>query len=190
MKPKDENKINDIYTATLTLVKQNGLAGITMQSVAKEAGIATGTLYIYFKNKEALIISLFNECVKNNAGNYFKKYDPEQSFETGFHIIWNNILQIRLSRFNESIFIEQSFHSPYIDETTKINVRKLVDPLVQLLERGKKEKLVKDIDSFWLISFMMGTINEAAKRIIYHNKKMTPDMLDINFRLCWDGMKA
>ena len=40
MKIKDDNKINDIYTATLKLVKANGLAGITMQGVAKEAGMS------------------------------------------------------------------------------------------------------------------------------------------------------
>ena len=58
MKIKDDNKINDIYAATLKLVKANGLAGITMQAVAKEAGVATGTLYIYFQNKDELIIRL------------------------------------------------------------------------------------------------------------------------------------
>ena len=35
-----------------------------MQAVAKEAGVATGTLYIYFQNKDELIIRLFDVCVK------------------------------------------------------------------------------------------------------------------------------
>lgn len=190
MKPRDENKINEIYKATLSLVKASGLAGITMQSVAKAAGIATGTLYIYFKNKEALINSLFDVCIQNSASSFFMNYDPAQPFKIGFHTIWSNIVQHRLSQFNDSIFIEQCFHSPYIDEASKTRMRKMFEPLLQLIERGKKEHLIKDMDTFWLLAFMIGTINEIAKRVIYYNKKLTDDVLDANFQLCWDGIKA
>ena len=61
MKPRDENKILDIYRATLELVKETGLAGITMGQIAKEAGLATGTVYIYFNNKEDLIVQGIKE---------------------------------------------------------------------------------------------------------------------------------
>lgn len=190
MKPRDENKINEIYKATLTLVKESGLAGFTMQSVAKEAGLATGTLYIYFKNKEALINSLFVECIKSSASTFFMNYDPAQPFKIGFHTIWSNIVHRRISHFNESIFIEQCFHSPFIEEEDKMTLRKMFEPLLHLIERGKKEHLIKDMDTFWLLSFMIGTINEIAKRVIYYNKKVTPEVLESNFQLCWDGIKA
>lgn len=190
MKVRDENKINNIYTATLKLVKVNGLAGTTMQAVAKEAGIATGTLYIYFANKDELIIRLFNECVKNYASNVFSNYNSNDPFKVGFRKIWQNLLQQRVSKFHESIFIEQCFHSPFIDEDTKTTLKKMFEPLIELLQRGKNEHLVKNIDTFWLMSFVSGTVNEMAKRIIYFNKKQTKDTLDINFQLCWDGIKA
>ena len=190
MKPRDENKINEIYKATLNLVKANGLAGITMQMVAKEAGIATGTLYIYFKNKEALINTLFDVCIRSSASTFFSNYDPEQPFKIGFHTIWLNIVQRRVAHFNESIFIEQCFHSPFIDEESKIRLRKMFEPLLHLIERGKKEHLIKNIDTIWLLGFMIGTINEIAKRTMYYSIKLTNDILEANFRLCWDGIKA
>jgi len=190
VKPRDDNKISQIHKATLKLVQENGLAGITMQAVAKEAKLATGTVYIYFKNKESLIIDLFDACIKNSAGVFFKGYSKEIPFKVGFRIIWENILQHRLSRFDESIFIEQCFHSPFIDEDTKVSLKKMFIPLLELLDRGKKEHLIKDIDTFWLTSFMIGTLNEIAKRVNYFNKKLSPDILDANFRMCWDGMKA
>lgn len=190
MKPRDENKISEIYKATLLLVKANGLAGITMQMVAKEAGIATGTLYIYFKSKEDLINNLFQVCVQNSASSFFKNYDPAQPFKIGFQTLWTNIVAHRVERFNEGIFIEQCFHSPYVDEDTKITLRKMFAPLTQLIDRGKSEHLVKDIDTFWLIAFMIGTVNEIAKRVIYFNRELTPDILETNFQLCWDGIKA
>ncbi|MBS1745147.1 MAG: TetR/AcrR family transcriptional regulator [Bacteroidetes bacterium] len=190
MKLRDENKINRIYKATLTLVKQNGLAGTTMQAVAKEAKIATGTLYIYFENKESLVISLFNECIKESAAVVFKDYEMSAPFKVGFRTIWLNVLKHKVSHFDQTIFLEQCFHSPFIDDNTRAEAKKLLLPLRELLERGKMEELIKDIDTFWLVSFMIGYANEIAKRITYHKKKLTMETLDINFQICWDGIKA
>ena len=190
MKLRDENKIARIHKATLKLVKATGLAGITMQLVAKEAKLATGTLYIYFENKEALIVSLFQECIKNSQGYFFSNYNAKAPFKVGFHTIWSNILQHRLSRFDESLFMEQCFHSPYIDEEIKTEAKKLFEPLKDLLVRGKKEHLIKNIDNFWLTTFMIGIINEISKRVNYYNKKLSPEVIDQNFQLCWDGIKA
>ena len=190
MKLKDDNKIDDIFKATLKLVKLNGLSGITMQSVAKEAKIATGTLYIYFKSKESLITRLFNNCVTNSANIFFQNYNVSAPFKVGFYTIWSNIVQHRVSRFDESIFMEQCFHSPFIDEETKTTLKKMFEPLRDLLNRGKEQHIIKDIDSFWLIAFMIGTINEVAKRVTYFNKKLTKEIIDLNFQMCWDGIKA
>ena len=55
MKPKDEDKQQAIADATFALVAQVGLSGLTMAAIAREAGIATGTLYVYYKSKEELL---------------------------------------------------------------------------------------------------------------------------------------
>ncbi|RFM27009.1 TetR/AcrR family transcriptional regulator [Deminuibacter soli] len=190
MKPRDENKIAQVYKATLKLVKARGLAGITMQSVAKEAEMATGTLYIYFKNKDAIIFNLFHVCVQNSAQVFFRNYNPSAPYKEALHLIWYNIMRHRMEHFDESVFLEQCFHSPFIDEPTKVRVKKMFDPLRELIERGKQEQELKDMDSFWLLSFMMGSINEVVKRAVYFNKKISDEMLEMNFMMCWDGMKA
>ena len=83
------------------------------------------------------------------------------------------------------IVISQNIHAQ-----TKIEAKKLFEPLKDLLLRGKKEHLIKDIDNFWLIAFMIGFINEIAKRVNYFNKKLTTEIIDASFQLCWDGLKA
>lgn len=54
MKRKKEEKRNLILDATLKIIGAKGLHGLTMEQVAEEADLATGTLYLYFKNKESL----------------------------------------------------------------------------------------------------------------------------------------
>jgi len=47
-----------IHEAVVRLVTRNGYQGFTMDQVAEEAGVAKGTLYLYFKSKEALLESV------------------------------------------------------------------------------------------------------------------------------------
>lgn len=190
MKPKDEKKIEEIFQATLKLVKLNGLAGITMQSIAKQANIATGTLYIYFENKDKLITELFHECVKKSTSTYFTNYDPEAPFKVGFRTIWENMFQYRINNFEESIFIEQCFHSPFIHQETKLAAKEMFQPLVKLIERGKKELLIKSLETFCILGFLAGGMNEIIKRAHYFDKKITKPMLEDTFLLSWDAMKA
>lgn len=55
---KGDDKLRAIAKATFTLVEQNGLSGLTMAAIAREAGLGTGTLYVYFKSKEELLVAL------------------------------------------------------------------------------------------------------------------------------------
>ena len=138
MKPRDEQKTNAIFKATLKLVEEKGLAGITINEIATRAGLATGTVYIYFESKDKLVNELYVACRKASAAVYFKNYNPAQPFQTGFKTIWRNLVNYRIKNFKEAIFLEQCYHSPFITETAREMTKKLFQPLYSLMETGKK----------------------------------------------------
>lgn len=189
MKPKDEKKTEHIFNATLQLVKEKGVAGITMGEIASAAKIATGTLYIYFKSKDELINALFTDCRKASAEVYFTDYDASLPFKTGFKVIWLNLMKFRTEHFEKAVFMDQYYHSPFITETTKHIAKEMMHPLYKLVERGKAEKIIKDADSFILLTFMVGGINEFVKHSKYRGKKITKACIEQMFNLCWDGLK-
>lgn len=190
MKPRDQHKTAQIFAATLLLVRENGLSGITMSEIAKAAKIATGTLYIYFENKETLINELFTECRKSSVAIYFEGYHAEMPFKEGFRIVWNNLLQFRIDHFEKAVFMDQCYHSPFITETTKELTKKMIHPLFKLVETGKAIKALKELDNLMLLTYMVGGINEYVKRSKYSAKKITKQDAMHLFNLCWDGIKA
>lgn len=189
MKPRDDKKIQQVYKSTLKLVIKNGLAGVTMAEIAKEASLATGTLYIYFKSKSELINSLFMACRNASAAVYFKNYDASMPFKKGLKTIWLNLLNYRIKKFEEAVFIDQCYHSPFITETTKEITKKLFMPLFSLIESGKKQRLIKNEDTILLLTFMAGSINETVKHAHYSNKKLNAATTEQMFKMCWDGLK-
>lgn len=190
MKLKDDKKYARIFRAVLKLVAKKGLAGMTMGDVSKEAGIATGTLYVYFDNKDALINALFAACRENSVAVSFRDYDSQMPFKPGFRHIWMNILRYRLQHFEEFIFLEQCYHSPYITAATREKARQLTEPFYALLARGQAEQLIKNAEKDLLITFIIGPMNELVKQVHYSGTTLTKVRMSTTFDLCWDAIKA
>jgi AcrR family transcriptional regulator len=51
----EEYRCSSICEAAMSVIARKGVADATMQEIADEAGIAKGTLYIYFRDKDELL---------------------------------------------------------------------------------------------------------------------------------------
>lgn len=189
MRCKDESKVHAIYKATLALVKEYGLAGITMGDISKEASIATGTLYIYFKNKDELIKALFTECREKSARHYFEGVEPSLSFEERMKKMFCNIIYFKTNHFDISAFLEQTSHSPYIHITDLKRKQKAMQPLFDLINEGMENKKIKTIDIELVVSYLSGIVNELVKRAYFANKKVTDTVIDEVYEMFWSGIK-
>ncbi len=63
-KRKDNEKYHRIIEAATKVFAKNGFYQSKIAQIAKEAGVADGTIYIYFENKDDILISLFEEQMK------------------------------------------------------------------------------------------------------------------------------
>jgi len=63
MKIKDEQKYDRLIQAAIQLLATEGLAPFSTTKVAKQAGIPQSNLYIYFKNKQALLNATYAAAV-------------------------------------------------------------------------------------------------------------------------------
>lgn len=58
---RDKPKYKQIIDAAVIAIAQNGYHQAQVSKIAKQAGVADGTIYLYFKNKEDILISVFEE---------------------------------------------------------------------------------------------------------------------------------
>jgi TetR/AcrR family transcriptional regulator, fatty acid metabolism regulator protein len=58
---KNRPKYHQIIDAAVVVIAENGYHQAQVSKIAKQAGVADGTIYLYFKNKEDILISLFQE---------------------------------------------------------------------------------------------------------------------------------
>ncbi|RHW33423.1 TetR/AcrR family transcriptional regulator [Lysinibacillus yapensis] len=58
---RDKPKYKQIVDAAVIVIAENGYHQAQVSKIAKQAGVADGTIYLYFKNKEDILISVFQE---------------------------------------------------------------------------------------------------------------------------------
>ncbi|MHB9072478.1 MAG: TetR/AcrR family transcriptional regulator [Desulfobaccales bacterium] len=58
-------RTREILAAARTLLDQRGLEAMTMDEIAAVAGVAKGTLYLYFQSKDDLILAMMSQVGEN-----------------------------------------------------------------------------------------------------------------------------
>ncbi|MBW8812142.1 MAG: TetR/AcrR family transcriptional regulator [Caulobacterales bacterium] len=188
MRRKDDTKARDILRATLEEVRLVGLAGLSMEAVARRAGVATGTVYVYFKSKDALLDQLYLETKQKFTALVFQ--DDGGPLRGAFTRIVTAYLDYVAENSSEIVFMGQMANSPYVTEATRAAVALGVRPVMALLERGKAEQLLKAIDTGWMAAFLYETVKAMAPL----GARLPPGERG-HFRetvagLCWDALKA
>jgi AcrR family transcriptional regulator len=59
----DDTKKEQIRRAALAVFAQRGFHGTTVDDIAQEAGIAKGTIYLYYASKEEILIAIFRRYI-------------------------------------------------------------------------------------------------------------------------------
>jgi AcrR family transcriptional regulator len=68
---------NNIVEAAWALVREEGLAGLSIRDLARAAGITTPTVYAYFDSKTAIYDAMFGEAAKQFLDEMSKPYDSD-----------------------------------------------------------------------------------------------------------------
>jgi len=95
---KNKDKRERILKAATKIFAKNGFYHSKISQIAKLAKVADGTIYLYFKNKDDILISLFEE--EMNA--IIKNVKKEMAKETGFENKIKKFINIHLA------FMEQN----------------------------------------------------------------------------------
>jgi TetR/AcrR family fatty acid metabolism transcriptional regulator len=65
-RPRSDDKRRRILEAAVRVFAKKGYFASRVSDVARRAGIADGTIYLYFRNKEDILVSLFDDVMKEH----------------------------------------------------------------------------------------------------------------------------
>lgn len=190
MKLKDDTKRLAIIDQTIDIVFDKGFSGIKMAGLARKVGISPSTIYVYFKNKEDLIVSISSEIIKNASEMSHKEVKESLPYKLKLKAIWLYWLNFGVNHNKEMSFLHQVKQSPYYDLIPKEIKEEKVRLSNDLLSLGKKEGLIKALDNNILSAVIAAIMSENINLVLNGELELNQKDIDLMFSLLWDAIKS
>jgi AcrR family transcriptional regulator len=155
MRTRDEGKEKSIRKQAIKIIVKEGLNNFSIQSLAKAANVSPATIYIYYKDKEDLIVTIGADVFEQILSNSLKNFNPESSFAEGLKVQWENRAEYFMKHPLEVAFIEQLRYSRFHD---KIGM-KIGPDFKQEMSRfvhnaiERKELVKLPFEVYWSVAF-------------------------------------
>jgi TetR/AcrR family fatty acid metabolism transcriptional regulator len=158
-------KREDILQAAIEVLAKQGFEDTKIRDIAKAANVADGTIYLYFKNKDELLVELF-ECVMKRALKIFRKAvdacdDPEQKLRCFIHTHLHLVQEEPEMAQIISVVLRQS--TAFIKEYKNRLFSDYLTILQEILSAGVAAGLFKaNYDSLLISRALFGAVDEIA----------------------------
>jgi TetR/AcrR family transcriptional repressor of multidrug resistance operon len=195
MRTRDINKEKLIKKMAIDLVVKEGLDGFSMQKLAKAARVSPATLYIYYKDREDLILQISFEISHQLMEQSLKDFDPAMHFAEGLRVQWVNRLHFFLNYPQEMEFIEHIRYSPIYDKVREGLMKNFGEVMGAFVHNAiEKQELAKlPFEVYWSVAF--APLHQLIK---FHNQgksykndhfQLTDDMVMLALQLVLKALK-
>ena len=137
------DKRKKILAGALRLFTQKGIDSTSTASIAKEAGVGTGTVFHYFSNKEELV----NECfkhVKKELRESLKEIDSDDFVEKT-QAYWRSAVEWYLDNEAQAQFLSIYQHDPKVNNGKGLTITTEMSELVmKFFNEAKNKGILKD----------------------------------------------
>ena len=142
---KGDDKRDRIMNAAITAFAQNGYHQATMATVAQKAGVAAGTIYLYFKSKDDLLISIFEEKVQGFIDEFRRQLAQEERAEIKLKkLVELHLLEMQNRPDLAAVFqleLRQSRH--FMSAYPKADLKSYFDLIGEIIEEGQQQGLFR-----------------------------------------------
>jgi TetR/AcrR family fatty acid metabolism transcriptional regulator len=146
MRHKNYEKYRKIIDAATKVFAKKGFYNAKVSEIAHEAGIADGTIYIYFKHKDDILISLFEEKMKEVLDNMKQQIslesDPLKKIEK-FALVHLKLIQDNKD-IAEIIQVELRQSSKFMKNYHNIKFLEYLDLIGNIIQEGQEKGLVRE----------------------------------------------
>jgi|694.fasta_scaffold110028_2 AcrR family transcriptional regulator len=155
----DETKRAAILAAARATFCRDGYEAAKMSDIAAEAGVASGTLYLYFKSKEALASAIgedFFKRLSEQFGEIVKNFRGPESVE----MLFDWAMQVATQERDVLSLPDQAAPTAEVPESRMVLLNQLTEVLADLMSQGLVRRYN---DPQTLAEFVLLTIKWVVK---------------------------
>lgn len=177
MKKGEKTKTRLLLAAEKLLLKKD-IFKVSVLDIAKEAGVAKGTFYLYFETKEDIIIALIDKCLNQMESIINRACALPVSFLEIDRLIDNFIISIKENRD-----VLEILHKARVISFINLNNRAygytsmIMNPIIKWIKKGKEDNVFDVSDPEITGHFIFSAVHDLIDHIILNESTVPINVL-------------
>jgi TetR/AcrR family fatty acid metabolism transcriptional regulator len=167
------NKYHLILEAAIKVFARQGFYQSTVAQIAKEAGVADGTIYLYFKNKDDILVQFFNYRTKQVFDGFRAAVNQaDNSLDKLRNLIRRHLMEFQRDRNMAVVYQIETHQNSRLAEAQIREMAQMYQDLVsEIVEAGQQEgRIRKDLYVSLVKRFILGAVDEVINTWLHSDK--------------------
>jgi TetR/AcrR family transcriptional regulator, repressor of fatR-cypB operon len=160
-----ESTRESILDAALAAFTEHTFGSTSMAVVAQRAGVAVGSIYRHFPSKEALGNAVFQRWKALALERLRREVDLDAPTRDAYGQLWRSLVGFAAEHPDAFAFMEYQQHEEYLDETSGALSAEMIAFAGEVLIRGQRAGVVRNVDVELLIALAYGALVGLTKAI-------------------------
>src|ERR1700731_734532 len=187
-RPKSEDKRNAILDAATRLFADRGLTAAPTSEISKQAGVAEGTLFTYFKTKDDLINALYQEIKLELADAMMSDFPRKKNVRTRLRHVWDRYVKWGIANPNQRKVLAQLTVSEVLTkEARSAGSAPFVEFQIMIRDAIEQRVFRNDVP-VELISKSLAALVEATIDLTVSNPSKSNKYRVSGFQMFWAGI--
>jgi AcrR family transcriptional regulator len=182
-RPRSDDKRNAILAAATRVIVAEGLSAPTA-GIAKEAGVANGSLFTYFETKSELFNQLYLEIKSEMAAAAVRGLGGNEDLHDHFFHVWRNWTGWAVTYPEKRRALAQLSVSDEITAQTRAAGHRIMAPMAELLERVRGSGPMRGVPMTFLVA-LMTSVAESTMDFMSQDVKNAKKHCKTGFDALW-----
>ncbi len=169
-KEKINDKYHRILEAAVKVFAEQGFFQSTVSQIAKEAGVADGTIYLYFKNKEDILVQFFSYKARQVFARFREEVDAaDTAVDKLRNLIHRHLEEFQNDRNMATVYRAETHQNiRLVEEQIKEMSKMYLDIVSEIVEQGQEEGVIRrDLYLGLVKRFILGAVDEVINTWLY-----------------------
>jgi AcrR family transcriptional regulator len=184
-RPKSQDKRNAILDAATRLFAERGLTAAPTSEISKQAGVAEGTLFTYFKTKDDLINALYREIKLELADAMMSNFPRKKNVGTKLRHIWDRYVNWGIANPKQRRVLAQLTVSEVLTKESKDAAGTPFGEFHNMIRDAIDQHVFRNDLPVELISRSLVALGEATIDLTASKPSKAKQYRDSGFQMFW-----
>ncbi len=172
----------------LELIVKQGIQETPMSQIAKESGVAMGTIYHHFKSKNEIVNAIYIYLKQKMGEALLEMSEQSDNYKKMFFLYWSNLFEFYRQNEEAFKFLQTFTQSPLISSETKQEGLQYYNPIIEFFQQGLDNNILKPNNLVLLTETIHGNVVALVQIHFQQTIIVNQSIIEQAINMSWDSV--